>query len=133
MVIKMKGYLYTLEVLIAVSIVFAAVFFVYRSPPQKPDAELVVIKQSGFDALKYLDGKGDLGMYASQNNETAIETAVSSIIPRSIGIEAKICYDTCSQAGIPMNQTVIAVDYYVSGYRSTYDAKKVRLYLWKSY
>ena len=129
----MKGYLYTLEVLIALSIIFGAVLFVYRSPPPKPESESLFIKQSGFDALKYLDEKGVLRMYAYQNNESALENDLSSCLVKSIGFEAAFCYDSCDSIGVPENQTVVAVDYYISGYRSASDAKKVRLYLWKLY
>lgn len=129
----MKGYLYTLEVLIALSIIFGAILFVYKSPPPKTDAEIVAIKQGGFEALRHLSERGVLGKYAYEGNETQIEYELESILEKSIGFEISICSDSCDQSGIPLNQTVVAVDYYTAGYRKNFSPMTVRLYLWKLY
>lgn len=129
----MKGYLYTLEVLVAISLVFGALFFIYRSPPPKPDFQTSLIKQGGFEAIRYLDERGDLRKYVNQSNETAVEDALESILPKSVGFEVSICGLSCDTEGIPSNRTTIAVDYYVSGYRNIFDPKRVRIYLWEEY
>jgi hypothetical protein len=129
----MKGYLYTLEVLIAVSIVFGAVFLVYRSPPPKPDAQIAMIKQQGFESLRYLDDQGLLRKYVNESNETAIKNSLQNSLTKNIGFEIAICTTSCDTIGVPDNQTIILVDYYISGYRNSFDPKKIRLYLWGSY
>ncbi len=127
----MKGYIYTLEMFIAISLIFGSVIFVFSSPADKPEAELNVIQQSCWEALKYMDEKGDLRKFANQSNESAIESSLEQIISKSIGFEAKICRPSCSTSGVPANQTIIAIDYYLAGYRNIYNASKVRIYAWK--
>jgi hypothetical protein len=127
----MKGYLYTLEMLIAVSIIFGSVIMVFSSPVDKPQVELNTIQQSCFGALKYLDEKGDLRKYASQGNESALESSLDSILAKSIGFRSKICQSSCYAPETPANETVIVIEYYISGYRQSYNATKVRLYAWK--
>lgn len=129
----MKGYLYTLEVLIALSIIFGAILFVYKAPPTKPDAEISAIKQNGFEALRHISEKGMLGKYALEGNESQIEYELESFLEKSMGFEISICQDSCDQTGVPEKQTVVAVDYYTAGYRTSFGPRTVRLYLWKLY
>lgn len=127
----MKGYLYTLEMLIAASIVFGSLVMVFSSPVDKPQLEINTIQQNCFEALKYLDEKGDLRKYAIQGNESALESDLSGILLKSIGFRARICQSFCQASGIPSNETVVTVDYYISGYRQNFNATKIRLYVWK--
>ncbi|MCD6092604.1 MAG: hypothetical protein J7J38_01115 [Candidatus Aenigmarchaeota archaeon] len=128
-----KGYLYTLEVLLAASMIFAAIIFTFRYAPIKPQTEMSIIKQQGFDALKYIDEKGDLRKYVSLDDETGIENDLSDILIKSIKFEIDICDNVCDQRNVPTNQPIIIVDYYISGYDSDYGYNKVRLYMWKKY
>lgn len=128
----MKGYVYTLEMLIAVSIIFGSIVFVFSSPVDKPDTELNLIKQSSFDALKYLDENNELKKLVVEGNESEINILLESSIPKSIFFKAVICHSECSASGIPVNRTVVITDYYISGYRNIYLPEKVRLYSWKA-
>lgn len=128
----MKGYLYTLEMLIAVSLIFGSIIFVFSTPVDKPDIEINMIKQSSFDALKYLDEKGILRKLATGGNSSEIDIILESSIPKSIFFKSVICQPICNIVEIPENQTVILTDYFISGYRTIYMPEKVRLYAWKA-
>ncbi|MBI5061176.1 MAG: hypothetical protein HZB67_02580 [Candidatus Aenigmarchaeota archaeon] len=129
-----KGYLYTIEVLIAASLIFVAMAFLFKTPPMKPETELSMIKRQGFEALEYMDNS-EIGLrpLVYNKNESAIESQLSGLLRSEYVVE--ICSEgsTCVDSHAPINQTVIVVDYYISGYRDSYSAKKLRLFLWRKY
>ena len=129
----MKGYIYTLEVLMAISIIFVSMVSVFRIAPTKPETEISIIKQSGFDALFYLDQKGILREMVVSDNEIGIENQLLSVLPENVQFETDICSTSCDMTNLPRNETIIAVDYYLGGYRETYFGKKVRLFLWRRF
>lgn len=130
---RKKGYIYTLEVLIAISIIFISMVSIFRISPTKPETEISIIKQSGFDALFYLDQRGILRDMVLGDNETGIEEQLKSILPENIQFETDICTMSCDTTNLPINETIIAVDYYTAGYMETYAGKKVRLFLWRKF
>ncbi|MCX6818940.1 MAG: hypothetical protein NT129_02975 [Candidatus Aenigmarchaeota archaeon] len=115
-----KGYIYTLEVMIAISIILISAAFIFGKPPVKPEMELSIIKQQGFNAIEYLDQKDLL----RQLNDAELENQLSSLLSSNIKLRVN------NNTGLP-NQTVIAVDYYISGYKGTYLGKRIRLFLWE--
>jgi hypothetical protein len=127
---KSRGYLYSIEVLLAVSAIFLALFFLFRAPAPEPDIEMAIVKQQGFYALEYLSSHDILEKYVADNNELAIERTLSDILSQNINFETEICRQNCDQTNVPANTTVIAVDYYVSAYKNIYLGKKLRLWLW---
>ena len=128
---RKKGYLYTLEVFIALSMIFLTLVFVFRNPPLRPELEISLIKQQGFEVLEYLDYKGVLRQYVSNSDEVSIENSLSSLLSSNIAYETEICASSCLDSNVPVNETVIAVDYYIAGYRDAYLGKKVRLWMWR--
>lgn len=126
-----KGFVYTLEVLIAISMILISVVFILRSPPEKPDFSTSTMKLQGFDALEYMDNKGDLKNLVFQNNETEIENRIRDILPREILFETQLCNVSCSEVNTPVNETVVVINYYISGYTNNYLGKKVKLWLWR--
>ena len=129
----MKGYIYTLEVLIAISIIFISMVSVFRIAPTKPETEISIIKQNGFDALFYLDQEGLLSEMVAKDNETGIENHLKTILPENVRFEIDICSVECDVLNLPVKETIMAVDYYIGGYRETYVGKKVRLFLWRKF
>ena len=127
----MRGYVYTLEVLLAVSLVITTLVFLYKTPPVKPQLEVSGMKLQGIRALEYLDKKGDLRQFAIVANETDIEKRINSTLIRSIGFETDICTLTCNETGVPRNKTVVAVDYYIAGYRRTHNVTKIKMWMWR--
>ena len=128
-----KGYIYTLEVLIAISIIFISMVSVFRIAPTKPEIEISIIKQNGFDALFYLDQRGILGEMVLEGDETGIENHLLSILPENVRFETDICTMNCDTTNLPINETIIAVDYYISSCKETYVGKRVRLFLWRKF
>jgi hypothetical protein len=128
-----KGYLYTLEMLFAIAVIFGAIVFVFKASPDKPITEIGLIKQQGFDALQYMDESGNLKKYYYENNQSALDGELNNILTKSISFKADMCKYDCSQDGIPGNQTIIIVDYYISGCRTNFNPGKIRLYLWKTF
>ena len=53
----MKGYIYTLEALIAISLILTSLIFLFGTAPTQPELEISIIKQQGFEALEYLDNR----------------------------------------------------------------------------
>ena len=129
----MKGYIYTLEATIAISMILVSMAFLFGSAPTQPELEISIIKQQSFEALEYLDQLGLLREAVHTANETYIENQLSSMLPGSIQLEAEICTTNCSEANVPEDETTIALDYYITGYKNTYLGKRVRLWLWREY
>ena len=115
----MKGYIYTLEVLIATSVILMSTIYIFGSPPAKPELEISIIKQQGFDALEYLDKKDML----RQMNDTELENNLESLLPGNLQF-------SLNSSNLP-DKTVIAVDYYISCYKENYMGKKIKLWLWE--
>ncbi len=126
-----KGYIYTLEVLIAISIMILSVALILRNPPAKPEFSTSTIKLQGFAALEYLNEKGDMKNLVAQNNETELENRIKDILPREIQFETEICDFSCSEVNVPVNETVTVINYYVSGYKESFAGKKVKMWLWR--
>ncbi len=126
----MKGYIYTLEVLIAISIIVVSMVSVFKLAPTKPETEISIIKQNGYDALFYLDQKGVLCDLVAKDNETGIESYLADILSDNIEFEVDICLSECL-INLPGTGAIIPVDYYISSCKGDYVGKKVRLFLWR--
>ena len=128
-----KGYIYTLEVLVAVSIILITLVLVFGTTPEEAETDLPVIKQTGYDALFYLDKSDDLRKIVTTEGIKQLNKNLTDLIPKNIKFDVTICTTTCTGNGLPPNKPVIVVDYYVSGYRETFVNKKVRLWLWAKF
>ena len=128
---EMKGYVYTIEVLIAITIILLSVVLILRNPPEKPDYSTSTMKLQGIEALEYLDMKGDLKNLVLQENETEIESRIRDVLAKEILFEIELCNYSCSNVNVPVNETITAVNYYVSGYKETFLGRKVRMWLWR--
>lgn len=128
-----KGYLYTLEVMVAVSIIFVAFMFVYRTPPTIPETSLTLIKQQGYYALKNLDESGELRMFADESDYASIKQRLNIMLPKTVYYDFDICSSSCYMYNIPVNRTITTVQYYISGYKDHYEGKKIMLWMWGRY
>ena len=131
--VPMKGSLYTLEVLIALSIILIALFVTLRTPPNRPESEIAIIKRTGFDAIDVMNQRNTLREWVDADNESRIETELAGFLPRNVLAEVDVCTTTCSEVNLPPNQTVVGIDYYVAGYKNTYIGKKVRAWYWRRF
>ncbi|MBI5347018.1 MAG: hypothetical protein HZB66_00210 [Candidatus Aenigmarchaeota archaeon] len=128
----MKGYIYTLEVLIAASLIFVTLALIYKTPPIKPEMQLSTMEKTGSNALDYFYEKGDMRIWAYYNNESIFESELRNVIPRSVDFEISLSRE-CDSKNVPENRTVIVVTRYISGLNDKLDIKKVCLYMWEGY
>ncbi len=135
---RRKGYLYTMEVLLTISMIFIVIIFAFRAAPSKPALEISLIKGDAFSALEYLDDSGQLRplVYSGKPLDVAelqIEDLLEDILTKKVNFEIDICKnsDACSEENAPENREIIVVDYYLSGYKKSYDFYRVRMYIWK--
>ena len=128
---KRKGFVYTLEALIVIGIVFVLMAFVFRFsiPASQPD--VVIIKRAGIDALEYMEQNFDLRRYVSEVDTAQIDKGLASILAGNIKFETEICSASCNPVGVPAKQTVVVVDYYIAAYRDGFEGQKIRLWMWR--
>ena len=115
----MKGYIYTLEVLIAIPLIALTMIFIFGTPATQPDLGISIIKQQGFDAIEYLDNKGVL----RELDSAELEQELRYLLPNNIQL-------SLSSDNLP-DKTVLVVDYYIASYRDRYVGKQIRLWLWE--
>ncbi|MBI4019086.1 MAG: hypothetical protein HY364_02435 [Candidatus Aenigmarchaeota archaeon] len=126
----MKGYIYTLEVLMTISIIAVTAVFLFGSNPEKPQLGASLMKERSFSALKYMDNAGILKVQVANGTESAIEGEIAAILPVNYLFDAEICTYECNTANVPDNRSVIAVSYYVSVYRDDFLGRKVKMWTW---
>lgn len=129
----MKGYIYTLEVVFAAAMVFAAAVFIFNLLPPQQLGPASIIKSSAYSALSYMDAAGTLRPLVVSGNEAQLEVALSGLLPVNVGYEAQICRESCSMVNVQGNRTVVVVDYYITGLRDAYVGSKVRLWAWQKF
>ena len=125
-----KGYVYSLEMLIAVSIILVALVLIFREGPKEQQIEVSLLKRYAWESLEYLNYNGSLREYAFNDDEGSLENALANILPQNVLFELDICKLQCDDTNVPKNETVVTVDYYVSGYRNTFVEKKVKMWVW---
>jgi hypothetical protein len=126
----MKGFLYTYEAIIAVSILFLVIFLFYRSLPT-PELSELNYKLSGFDGLEMLE-KGELRKYTLDNDVTSIKNGLIPYIPSTLSYDIVIYNKTSNLTSIPTieSEKIITVSYFLAGDVGNYSAREVRLYIW---
>lgn len=125
-----RGFVYTLEVLIAIFIIATATVSLFLQTPEKPQGDVSIIKRLGIETLEFMDSRGTLRSYAAAGSSENIENELDSLLPVVIASNATVCSNVCSFTGLPKDRNVIVTDYYISGYRDEYLGKKVRIFMW---
>lgn len=129
----MKGYIYTLEVMLAISIIVGSLFLIMGNVNTQQSYKPTSMARQVIDALKYMDMKGELRQYVNNDDEVSIETNMSSLLPDTIKFEVVVCSTNCVSTAVPADQTVITLDYFISGYKDNYFGKKVHVWVWEKY
>ena len=127
---KMKGYVYTLEVLLAVSLMFFSMVFVFRVPEFTQDTSSAILKAKGQDILKKLDENGDLRKIVLEDDIESLKINITSYMPQNIGFDAKICKKTCEEPTLPIDKEIVYLNYYISGDNQNYDISRVDMWIW---
>lgn len=125
-----KGFVYTIEVLLAIFLVAVTITSLFLQVPEKPQGDIAITKRLGIETLEYLDNKDVLRNYVNSNDAAGIERELDALLPNRLNSNATICERSCTFSGLPVDRNVIVADYYVSGYRTTYLGKKVRVFMW---
>ena len=125
-----KGYVYTLEVLLAVSIVFLTMVFAFKVPEFSSDATVPSLKDAGEEALRTLDERGTLRSILLGNDEQALYGNLSALLPTNAAFAAAICTPGCAEPPLPEKRTVVVVRYYIAGDNEHSDPAAARIWLW---
>lgn len=128
---KMRGYIYTLEVLLSISLIIIIVVFAFKFTPNRDVDNMPIIKDRMFNALEYLDHKGDLRPIANSLDKASLDRNLTSLLT-GLNYEFDICIDTCLLPGLP-NEPVVSVEYYISGYQDSYSKKKIKVWAWRKF
>lgn len=121
----MKGYVYSLEAVIAASLLLGAILFIY---PYQPPSFSSDISEIGYSCLTDMNNRGMLSKLAVQNNEQELKAGLRTCIPESIGFESRICStDECS-ADVPSGE-IYSISYFDSGYDKI-EPRMIRLWMW---
>ncbi len=127
-----KGYIYTLEVMIAIAIVLIAVvtLFTTAQVPESPPAGL--IKKQGYEVLEFLEQKDELRQLVQVGDRNTLKNKVRGLLPPGITIELDICTTSCT-GQVPQGKNIISIDYYVAGYKDSFFNKKVKMWMWGNF
>jgi hypothetical protein len=127
-----KGYVYTLEVMLAIAIILIAVVMLFGTVQVPESSNVGLIKRQGYEVLEFLDQKDELRQLVKNGDEINLKKKVRDLLTPGITIELDICTTSCS-GQVPQNKNIVSVDYYVSGFRDSFFNKKVRMWMWGNF
>lgn len=126
-----KGISYSLEALIAISIVVTSLIFVFSGLAAPQRAGLAFAEENAFSCLRSLDAEGKLRPDASASNTNNINNNVRGCVRGSFNHTTQVCKGTCTSVTIDRDKDTVSAKYYLAGYNST-DPAVVIVYLWSS-
>lgn len=127
-----KGYIYTLEVMIAISIILVATVMLFGGAQMPQASSAGLIKKQGYEVLEFLDQKDELRQLVKNGDENELKKRVRNLLTSGITLELDICTTSCS-GNVPQNKNIVSVDYYVSGYKESFFSRKVRMWMWGNF
>jgi hypothetical protein len=127
-----KGYAYTLEVMIAISMVIVFTVLIFTTVQTPVSANTALVRRQGYEALEFLEQTNELRPLVFANDETSIKNRLRDLLPPAIALEADVCVKVC-EGNLPQGKTIVSVEYYVSGYNEIFFTKKVKLWMWGSF
>ena len=119
-----KGYLYTIEVMIAIAIILISVTYLFRYPLNVTNMDDETIRAYGINSINSLMDQ-DLRQLAYRNI-TGLNERLAKILPATISANACI---VCNP-DLPKDRSVVSIYYYLSG-DQRYSAKTLTIYLWR--
>ncbi|GEM_PF-1433546 len=116
-----KGITYTIEAIIAIGLLAAIVLFLFQSPPE---TSLDLEKQNAYFALSALDADGALREAVFNGSTAAVKAELDKYFQNyDFELCSDVCFGTTVQAQI--------VEYYMSGWKESYNPKKLRVFLFR--
>ena len=76
---RKKGYVYTIEMLIAVSMILVAIVITFREAPKEQAIEVTMLKRYAWESLEYLNYNNTLREPVAADDETVIENELKGI------------------------------------------------------
>jgi len=122
-----KGVSFTLEAVIAGTIIIASLLFFFK--PQVPqESYTYIVQERGYYCLKSLDDENRLRQYATNDDATTIENnLVDCLTPLNYTVQ--ICRNTCTSTTLPENKEIIVSKYYIAG-DDAIDPLYIKLNMW---
>ncbi len=125
----MRAYLYTLEVLIALSAVFIVIVLAMKFAPTKPNVEVSLLQLKLDEAIDYLESTGRLRNLVYAEKDAELESEIEELLENLYEVEVVICTTSCSLPKLP-NTNVAEVTRYFATNDSSYSFKKLLVYAW---
>jgi len=129
----MKGIVFIIESIIAVTLIVFIVFFVLRSVESVSDLNLAGYKLKAYESLTSLERKNELRYYAVNYDVQSINNSLSSLLPNNINYYVVIfnkISNVTSMPNLENKKNVVSVDYIISGDYNIYDPRIVTVFLW---
>ncbi|MBI4017341.1 MAG: hypothetical protein HY366_00135 [Candidatus Aenigmarchaeota archaeon] len=129
--VNKKGMSYSLEALIAITIVLVALVTVFNQLPPPQRQGLSFAEKNGLTCLRSLDQEGRLRADAVTQNTSSIRQNLVGCIRGTFNHTVQVCKNTCTAPALDRDQDVVSAKYYVAGANAT-DPTLVILYIWSS-
>ncbi|QQG40292.1 MAG: hypothetical protein HYS81_02690 [Candidatus Aenigmatarchaeota archaeon] len=126
-----KGLTYTLEAVIALSLVAVSMIAVFNGLTVPQGAQLRFGEENAFSCLKSLDSDGKLRADAVARNAGAISNNLIGCIRGSFNHTVQVCQGTCTSVTLDRDEDVASVEYYIAGHNTT-NPTLVVVYAWSS-
>jgi|GEM_PF-3286629 len=125
----MRAYLYTLEVLIALSAVFITIALAMKFAPTKPNVEASLLQLKLSEAVEYLESAGKLRELVYAGDEVGLEEELESLLENLYEVEVVICTTSCNLPELPSTNVAEVTRYFATN-DSTYSFAKLIVYAW---
>ena len=125
----MRAYLYTLEVLIALSAVFLILVLTMKFAPTKPNVEASLLQLKLDEAVDYLESAHRLRALVYAGKGAELEDEIEKLLENLYEVRVVICTTSCSLPELP-NSDVAEVTRYFATNDSSYSFKKLLVYAW---
>jgi len=121
----MKGFIKTLEAVLAAIMLLSVAFYFYSTPQD----DFSNIARTGEACINELNNQGLLRYYGSNNMEIDLKNAMDSCLPDILDYDVKICMSDNCKPSKTTSENVYTVDYVITG-EDSIQPIIVRLWVW---
>lgn len=122
----MKGYIQTLEAVIAAIIILSALVYIFSLRATIPENSLY---PNAYSCLKSLDDNGKLRYYAYNSLEDSLRNELRNCLPPLAEFNVRICKTNDCSYEVPQNKTVALTSYLISG-DVEFQPNLINLWVW---